>query len=80
VQQGELVMTSEKKLDYLGFVITWLQTRLPNGSWRVMLTSDDPHLLTKLGGRAKEFMDSHSLEGAIRKAQQDVDELWEAVS
>jgi hypothetical protein len=80
VQQGELVMTSEKKLDYLGFVITWLQTRLPNGTWRVMLTSDDPYLLTKLGGRAKEFMDAHSLEGAIRKAQQDVDELWEAVS
>jgi hypothetical protein len=73
-------MTSEKKLDYLGFVITWLQTRMPNGCWRVILTSDDPRLLTRLGGRTKEFSDSYSLEGAIRKAQQDVDELWEAVS
>jgi hypothetical protein len=80
VEQGELVMTSEKKLDYLGFVITWLQTRISNDSWRVILTSDDPGLLTRLGGGAKEFRDSHSLEGAIRKAQQDVDELWEAVS
>ena len=73
-------MTSEGKLDYLGFMIAWPQARTPGDSWRVILSSDDPRLLTKLGGRAKEFRDSRSLEGAIRKAQQDVDELWEAVS
>jgi hypothetical protein len=73
-------MTSEKKLDYLGFVITWPQSRMLSDSWRVNLWSDDPRLLAKLGGRAKEFRDSNSLERAIQKAQQDVDELWEAVS
>ena len=73
-------MTSEKKLNYLGFVITWAQARMFGDGWRVNLSSDDPRLLAKLGGRAKEFRDLNSLERAIQKAQQDVDELWEAVS
>ena len=69
-------MESEKKLDYLGFVITWPTTRRPSDSWRVNLSSNVPHLMARLGGQAKVFSDQRSLEGAIQKAQQDVDELF----
>ncbi|MBO0758841.1 MAG: hypothetical protein J2P54_23590 [Bradyrhizobiaceae bacterium] len=69
-------MTMEKKLDYLGFVITWPAKRTSGDGWRVNLTSDNPRLLAKLGGQAKEFCDPWSLEGAIQKAQQDVDEVF----
>ena len=69
-------MTMEKKLDYLGFVIAWPAKRTSGDGWRVNLTSDNPRLLAKLGGQAKEFCDLWSLEGAIQKAQQDVDEVF----
>ena len=68
-------MEPEKRLDYLGFVITWPKTQTHEG-WRVHLSSDSPNLMAKLGGSAKMFSDSRSLEGAIQKAQQDVDELF----
>jgi hypothetical protein len=42
----------------------------------VNLSSDNPHLLEKLGGHAKVFSDPRSLEAAIQKAQQDVDEVF----
>jgi len=69
-------MATEKKLDYLGFVITWPATRVSSDGWRVNLSSDNPRLLAKLGGQAKVFCDPWSLEGAIQKAQQDVDEVF----
>jgi hypothetical protein len=74
--RGTAGMTIEKKLDYLGFVITWPAKRTSGDGWRVNLTSHNPRLLAKLGGQAKEFCDLWSLEGAIQKAQQDVDEVF----
>ena len=69
-------MEQEKRLDYLGFAITWPKTRTRGEGWRVHLSSDSPHLMAKLGGSGKIFSDSRSLEDAIQKAQQDVDELF----
>jgi hypothetical protein len=69
-------MSSNKKLDYLGFVITWPTSPRPKDGWRVNLSSENPLLLEKLGGQAKVFTDPWSLEGAIQKAQQDVDEVF----
>jgi hypothetical protein len=69
-------MAMEKRLDYLGFVITWPAKPIFSDGWRVNLSSDNPHLLAKLGGEPKVFSDQWSLEGAIRKAQQDVDEVY----
>jgi hypothetical protein len=74
--RGNAGMMMEKKLDYLGFVITWPEKRTSGDGWRVNLTSNNPRLLAKLGGQAKEFRDLWSLEGAIQKAQQDVDEVF----
>ena len=68
-------MEPEQKLNYLGFVISWPRTQVRRDRWQVNLSSDFPHLLAKLGGEAKVFADFRSLEGAIQRAQQDVDEL-----
>jgi hypothetical protein len=69
-------MSSERTLDYLGFVITWPTSAKPKEGWRVNLSSKDPILMEKLGGQSKVFTDRWSLEGAIQKAQQDVDEVF----
>jgi hypothetical protein len=68
-------MDSEQKLDYLGFIISWPRNRVRSDRWQVNLSSDSPHLMAMLGGQAKVFADFKSLESAIQKAQQDVDEL-----
>ena len=69
-------MESEQRMDYLGFAITWAKTRTRANGWQVELSSSSPRLLAKLGGQAKVFSDPNSLDRAIQKAQQDVDEVF----
>jgi hypothetical protein len=59
---------------YRGFEISWPEIRIDSSRWTVNLSSDDPHLLTKLGG-AQVFNDAKSLESAIQRAKLHVDSL-----
>jgi hypothetical protein len=59
---------------YRGFEISWPEIRIDSSRWTVNLSSDDPHLLTKLGG-AQVFNDPKSLESAIQRAKLHVDSL-----
>jgi hypothetical protein len=66
--------SSEIEREYKGCVITYPRTPMFSGKWTVNLASNNPHLLTKLGGCV--VIDSHiSLDDAIAKAERRVDEL-----
>jgi len=62
-------------LDYKGYEITWPKVRHDSSRWIVNLASNSPHLLARLGGRTVVIDDFASLENAIEKARQHVDEL-----
>ena len=66
-------MASEGKLAYRGCEITWPRKRMFAHTWTVNVTSENPHLLMKLGGRTLVIDDPRSLESAVQKAKQEVD-------
>jgi hypothetical protein len=61
---------AEKSEHYRGGEITWPEIRRHSAGWSVNVASDNPNLL---GGRGRPFEDG-TLEGAIRKARQFIDE------
>jgi hypothetical protein len=66
----------EDRRYYKGFIISYPAVQLDPATWAVALTSNEHKLQVKLGSPSGEtFYDSHSLEGAISKAKQRVDEL-----
>ena len=58
---------------YNGYVITYPKIRLTSAKWDVNIASDNPNLMAKLQGKTV-FDDGSSLEAAIAKAQQYIDE------
>ena len=59
---------------YRGYLITYPKVRLDTSGWTINVASNDQELLMKLRGETV-FQDGHSLEGAIEKAKQYIDEL-----
>jgi hypothetical protein len=59
---------------YRGFEISWPEIRIDSSRWTVNLSSDDPHLLARLGA-AQVFNDPKSLESAIQRAKLHVDSI-----
>jgi hypothetical protein len=69
-----MLTAGENALVYRGYVVAWpVQTY--GGRWTVNLSSENLHLLARLGGQAMDFNDYGSLESAIQQAKDRVDEL-----
>jgi hypothetical protein len=66
---------SVEEIEYKGCVITYPRPRMDSSRWTVNVASNDPHLLTKLGG-VVVINDFESLDGAIVKAKRHVDGLY----
>ena len=73
-QTGRFSSSVQIELEYKGCVISYPRTPMFSGKWTINLASNNPHLLTKLGGCV--VVDSHvSLDDAIAKAKRRVDEI-----
>jgi hypothetical protein len=62
-------------IDYKGYEITYPEVPMFPNRWTVNLYSNNPHLLSKLGGRNVVIDDHASLTAAIDKAKRHVDAL-----